>query len=138
MSMRYMLFFFTVVYTFLGSEHTVLTQQQQSIINQQAIILVCLIKHFYGQLAHMLTACQQPVNIYVCVQAQQMTMQAIAIQQQMLSSFPPVAPAPQSPPVAPAPMSPPSHHHTHPPVESPHKSAAAHRKMSKIHTLKTS
>ncbi|XP_026210607.1 unconventional myosin-XV [Anabas testudineus] len=52
-----------------GSEHAVLTQQQQAIINQQAMIL-----------------------------AQQMTMQAIAIQQQMLSSFPPVAPAPQSPP----------------------------------------
>ncbi|KAK2833709.1 hypothetical protein Q5P01_017598 [Channa striata] len=52
-----------------GSEQAVLTQQQQAIINQQAIIL-----------------------------AQQMTMQAIAIQQQMLSSFPPVAPAPQSPP----------------------------------------
>lgn len=35
----------------------------------------------------------------LCVlQAQQMTMQAIAFQQQMLSSFPPVAPAPQSPP----------------------------------------
>ncbi|XP_068193571.1 unconventional myosin-XV [Antennarius striatus] len=51
-----------------GSEQTVLTQQQQAIINQQAIIL-----------------------------AQQMTMQAIAIQQQMLSSFPPIAPAPQSP-----------------------------------------
>lgn len=34
-----------------------------------------------------------------CVsQAQQMTMQAIAIQQQMLSSFPPATPAPQSPP----------------------------------------
>ncbi|KAG7239477.1 hypothetical protein INR49_028948 [Caranx melampygus] len=58
-----------------GSEQAVLTQQQQAIINQQAIIL-----------------------------AQQMTMQAIAIQQQMLSSFPPVAPAPQSPP---------SQHHTH-------------------------
>ncbi|XP_034449270.1 unconventional myosin-XV isoform X4 [Hippoglossus hippoglossus] len=58
-----------------GSEQTVLTQQQQAIINQQAIIL-----------------------------AQQMTMQAIAIQQQMLSSFPPVAPAPQSPPFQ---------HHTH-------------------------
>lgn len=38
----------------------------------------------------------------VCVlQAQQMTMQAIAIQQQMLSSFPPAAPAPQSPPSQP-------------------------------------
>lgn len=38
----------------------------------------------------------------MCVsQAQQMTMQAIAIQQQMLSSFPPVAPAPQSPPSQP-------------------------------------
>ncbi|XP_029945692.1 LOW QUALITY PROTEIN: unconventional myosin-XV [Salarias fasciatus] len=60
-----------------GSEQAVLTQQQQAIINQQAIIL-----------------------------AQQMTMQAIAIQQQMLSSFPPVAPAPQSPP---------SHHQTHSP-----------------------
>ncbi|XP_067334406.1 unconventional myosin-XV isoform X2 [Channa argus] len=55
-----------------GSEQAVLTQQQQAIINQQAIIL-----------------------------AQQMTMQAIAIQQQMLSSFPPVAPAPQSPPSQP-------------------------------------
>ncbi|KAM8825452.1 unconventional myosin-XV-like isoform 1-T1 [Synchiropus picturatus] len=53
-----------------GSEQTVLNQQQQAIINQQAIIL-----------------------------AQQMTMQAIAIQQQMLSSFPPAAPAPQSPPI---------------------------------------
>ncbi|XP_072225685.1 unconventional myosin-XV [Leuresthes tenuis] len=63
-----------------GSEQTVLTQQQQAIINQQAIIL-----------------------------AQQMTMQAIAIQQQMLSSFPPVAPAPQSPP---------SHQHTHMPPRS--------------------
>ncbi|KAM9844223.1 unconventional myosin-XV [Aulostomus maculatus] len=52
-----------------GVEQAVLTQQQQAIINQQAIIL-----------------------------AQQMTMQAIAIQQQMLSSFPPAAPAPQSPP----------------------------------------
>ncbi|XP_078807147.1 unconventional myosin-XV [Oryzias latipes] len=52
-----------------GLEQTILTEQQQAIINQQAIIL-----------------------------AQQMTMQAIAIQQQMLSSFPPVAPAPQSPP----------------------------------------
>ncbi|TKS91706.1 Unconventional myosin-XV [Collichthys lucidus] len=48
-----------------GSEQTVLTQQQQAIINQQAIIL-----------------------------AQQMTMQAIAIQQQMLSSFPPCGPSP--------------------------------------------
>ncbi|XP_069005770.1 unconventional myosin-XV [Embiotoca jacksoni] len=63
-----------------GSEQAVLTQQQQAIINQQAIIL-----------------------------AQQMTMQAIAIQQQMLSSFPPVAPAPQSPP---------SHHYTHLPQSS--------------------
>ncbi|XP_036068960.1 unconventional myosin-XV [Oryzias melastigma] len=52
-----------------GLEQTILTEQQQAIINQQAIIL-----------------------------AQQMTMQAIAIQQQMLSSFPPVAPAPQTPP----------------------------------------
>ncbi|XP_024920291.1 unconventional myosin-XV, partial [Cynoglossus semilaevis] len=52
-----------------GAEQSVLTQQQQAIINQQAIIL-----------------------------AQQMTMQAIAIQQQMLSSFPPATPAPQSPP----------------------------------------
>ncbi|XP_068509540.1 unconventional myosin-XV isoform X3 [Syngnathus scovelli] len=42
-----------------GTEQTVLTQQQQAIINQQAIIL-----------------------------AQQMTMQAMAIQQQMMSSFP--------------------------------------------------
>nr|XP_057906331.1 unconventional myosin-XV isoform X2 [Doryrhamphus excisus] len=42
-----------------GTEQAVLTQQQQAIINQQAIIL-----------------------------AQQMTMQAIAIQQQMMSSFP--------------------------------------------------
>ncbi|XP_047427282.1 unconventional myosin-XV [Mugil cephalus] len=57
-----------------GSEQTVLTQQQQAIINQQAIIL-----------------------------AQQMTMQAMAIQQQMLSSFPPVAPAPRSPPSPPTP-----------------------------------
>ncbi|KAM4531771.1 unconventional myosin-XV-like [Odontesthes bonariensis] len=63
-----------------GSEQAVLTQQQQAIINQQAIIL-----------------------------AQQMTMQAIAIQQQMLSSFPPVAPAPQSPP---------SYQHTHMPQRS--------------------
>ncbi|XP_042360382.1 unconventional myosin-XV [Plectropomus leopardus] len=87
-----------------GSEHAVLTQQQQAIINQQAIIL-----------------------------AQQMTMQAIAIQQQMLSSFPPVAPAPQSPP---------SQHHTHLPPrshtpsstkeseESPYKPAAVQRKSS--------
>ncbi|XP_071375027.1 unconventional myosin-XV [Centroberyx affinis] len=51
-----------------GSEQTVLAQQQQAIINQQAIIL-----------------------------AQQMTMQAMALQQKMLSSFPPAAPAPQSP-----------------------------------------
>ncbi|XP_032393727.1 unconventional myosin-XV [Etheostoma spectabile] len=87
-----------------GSEQTVLTQQQQAIINQQAIIL-----------------------------AQQMTLQAIAIQQQMLSSFPPAAPAPQSPP---------SQHHTHLPQhshrtsptkeseESPYKPAAVQRKMS--------
>ncbi|XP_049926298.1 unconventional myosin-XV [Epinephelus moara] len=87
-----------------GSEQAVLTQQQQAIINQQAIIL-----------------------------AQQMTMQAIAIQQQMLSSFPPVAPAPQSPP---------SQHHTHLPQrshttsstkeseESPYKPAGVQRKMS--------
>lgn len=46
------------------------------------------------------------VSVCFCVlQAQQMTMQAIAIQQQMLSSFPPVAPAPQSPPS--------QYHHTH-------------------------
>lgn len=46
------------------------------------------------------------IHKYVGVlQAQQMTMQAIAIQQQMLSSFPPVAPAPQSPPS--------QHHHAH-------------------------
>ncbi|XP_028311141.1 unconventional myosin-XV isoform X2 [Gouania willdenowi] len=63
-----------------GMEPVMLTQQQQAIINQQAIIL-----------------------------AQQMTMQAIAFQQQMLSSFPPVAPAPQSPP---------SYHHTHRPQRS--------------------
>ncbi|XP_068434504.1 unconventional myosin-XV [Clinocottus analis] len=79
-----------------GSEQTILTQQQQAIINQQAIIL-----------------------------AQQMTMQAIAIQQQMLASFPPVAPAPQSPP---------SHQHTTSPTkereESPYKSAAVQRKIS--------
>ncbi|XP_037648825.1 unconventional myosin-XV isoform X6 [Sebastes umbrosus] len=87
-----------------GSEHAVLTQQQQAIINQQAIIL-----------------------------AQQMTMQAIAIQQQMLSSFPPVAPAPQSPP---------TQHYTHMPQrshttsptkeseESPYKPAADQRKMN--------
>ncbi|XP_029292905.1 unconventional myosin-XV [Cottoperca gobio] len=90
------------VYASLGSEQTVLTQQQQAIINQQAIIL-----------------------------AQQMTMQAIAIQQQMLSVFPPVAPAPQSPP---------SQHYTHLPQhttsptteseESPYKSAAVQRKIS--------
>ncbi|XP_061605714.1 unconventional myosin-XV isoform X1 [Phyllopteryx taeniolatus] len=49
-----------------GTEQALLTQQQQAIINQQAIIL-----------------------------AQQMTMQAIAIQQQMMSSFP----ASQSPPL---------------------------------------
>ncbi|XP_028454926.1 unconventional myosin-XV [Perca flavescens] len=87
-----------------GSEQTVLTQQQQAIIHQQAIIL-----------------------------AQQMTMQAIAIQQQMLSSFPPVAPAPQSPP---------SQHYTHLPQhshitsptkeseESLYQPAAVQRKMS--------
>ncbi|KAM9745591.1 unconventional myosin-XV isoform 1-T1 [Menidia menidia] len=88
-----------------GLEQAVLTQQQQAIINQQAIIL-----------------------------AQQMTMQAIAIQQQMLSSFPPVAPAPQSPP---------SYQHAHAPqrsrTPSPAKesdetqrpsSAAAQRKTS--------
>ncbi|XP_074511412.1 unconventional myosin-XV-like isoform X7 [Sebastes fasciatus] len=87
-----------------GSEHAVLTQQQQAIINQQAIIL-----------------------------AQQMTMQAIAIQQQMLSSFPPVAPAPQSPP---------TQHYTHMPQrshttsptkeseESPYKPAADQRKTN--------
>ncbi|XP_070398919.1 unconventional myosin-XV [Nothobranchius furzeri] len=63
-----------------GMEQAVLTHEQQAIINQQAIIL-----------------------------AQQMTMQAIAIQQQMLSSFPPVAPAPQSPPLQ---------HHTHLPQRS--------------------
>lgn len=39
-----------------------------------------------------------------------MTMQAIAIQQQMLSSFPPVAPAPQSPP---------SQHHSQPHSHTP-------------------
>uniref|UniRef100_A0A8C4DJE3 Myosin XVA n=1 Tax=Dicentrarchus labrax TaxID=13489 RepID=A0A8C4DJE3_DICLA len=38
------------------------------------------------------------VRANASLSAQQMTMQAIAIQQQMLSSFPPVAPAPQSPP----------------------------------------
>ncbi|KAK6288463.1 hypothetical protein J4Q44_G00388370, partial [Coregonus suidteri] len=50
-------------------EQTVMAQQQQAIINQQAIIL-----------------------------AQQMTMQAMAFQQQMLSSFPQ---APQAPPTQP-------------------------------------
>ncbi|KAI9518350.1 hypothetical protein NQZ68_038218, partial [Dissostichus eleginoides] len=81
------------------SEHTVLTQQQQAIINQQAIIL-----------------------------AQQMTMQAIAIQQQMLSVFPPAAPAPQAPP---------AQHHmtqysspTRESEESPYKPAAVQRKIS--------
>ncbi|KAM9393773.1 unconventional myosin-XV-like [Pholidichthys leucotaenia] len=92
-----------------GSEQAALTQEQQAIINQQAIIL-----------------------------AQQMTMQAIAIQQQMLSSFPPVAPAPQSPP---------SHHPSHLPQrsrtpsptkeseESPYKPsrASVHQKASPTH-----
>lgn len=46
----------------------------------------------------------------LCVsKAQQMTMQAMAIQQQMLSSFPPVAPAPKTPPLQ---------HHTHTPQHS--------------------
>ncbi|KAM3597250.1 uncharacterized protein V6R79_001885 [Siganus canaliculatus] len=80
-----------------GSEQAVLTQQQQAIINQQAIIL-----------------------------AQQMTMQAIAIQQQMLSSFPPVAPAPLSPPI--------QHRHTPSPTKdsesSPHRPGAVQRKIS--------
>ncbi|XP_077396049.1 unconventional myosin-XV isoform X2 [Festucalex cinctus] len=58
------------------TEQAVLTQQQQAIINQQAIIL-----------------------------AQQMTLQAIAIQQQMISSFP----ASQSPPL---------HYSTHSPQHS--------------------
>ncbi|KAM6957849.1 unconventional myosin-XV [Aplochiton taeniatus] len=74
-----------------GSEQTVLAQQQQAIINQQAIIL-----------------------------AQQMTMQAMAIQQQMISSFPPATPAPQSPPTHSQPRS-----HTPSPTkdggESPYK-----------------
>lgn len=37
--------------------------------------------------------------VFSASQAQQMTMQAIAIQQQMMSSFPPMSPAPQSPPI---------------------------------------
>ncbi|XP_041673445.1 unconventional myosin-XV [Cheilinus undulatus] len=88
-----------------GTEQTVLTQQQQAIINQQAIIL-----------------------------AQQMTMQAIAIQQQMLSSFPPVAPAPQSPPLQHQYTPSPQRSHTPSPTkdrdESPHKPAAVQRKTS--------
>ncbi|XP_058510682.1 unconventional myosin-XV [Solea solea] len=89
-----------------GSEQAVLTQQQQAIINQQAIIL-----------------------------AQQMTMQAIAIQQQMLSSFPPVAPAPQSPQ---------SHHHTqsqqrsHTPSPTKDSDASAHKPGSASVHRKTS
>ncbi|XP_075879690.1 unconventional myosin-XV [Nelusetta ayraudi] len=80
-----------------GPEQAVLTQQQQAIINQQAIIL-----------------------------AQQMTMQAIAIQQQMLSSFPPITPAPHSPPI--------QHHRSPSPVkeaeQSAYKPASGHRKIS--------
>ncbi|XP_034151053.1 unconventional myosin-XV [Esox lucius] len=55
-------------------EQTVMAQQQQALINQQAIIL-----------------------------AQQMTMQAMAFQQQMFSSFPPAGPAPQALPTQPPP-----------------------------------
>lgn len=48
------------------------------------------------------------MHIHCTFQAQQMTMQAIAIQQQMLSSFPSIVPAPQTPSL--------QHRHPHSPV----------------------
>ena len=48
------------VYTSLGSEQTVLTQQQQAIINQQAIILVCHISFPW------ITDIDAIVCIYLC------------------------------------------------------------------------
>nr|XP_046189969.1 unconventional myosin-XV isoform X1 [Oncorhynchus gorbuscha] len=83
-------------------EQTGMAQQQQTIINQQAIIL-----------------------------AQQMTMQAMAFQQQMLSSFPL---APQAPPTQPPPR---TSSHTEEAPESPYQASlnpAQHHPSSRKHT----
>ncbi|XP_019719970.1 unconventional myosin-XV-like [Hippocampus comes] len=87
-----------------GTEQAALTQQQQAIINQQAIIL-----------------------------AQQMTMQAIAIQQQMISSFP----TSHSPPLHYYPHSP-QHSRTPSPTKEDRDNSpprpSSQRKMSPTHS----
>ncbi|XP_061761188.1 unconventional myosin-XV [Nerophis ophidion] len=79
-----------------GTEQALLTQQQQAIINQQAIIL-----------------------------AQQMTMQALAIQQQMMASFP------SSP-------SPPLQYYMHSPLNSRTPSPMKEREDSPTRSIKMS